>query len=83
MCDKCRDLIACPSRQKRVFDIFEIEDGSDWAKTSIVVERNSSGQVDAFITSQVLIGVRYSNTPFDINNCPFCGENLKGEVNES
>ena len=84
MCDHCKKLIECPVGEKRK---SLIDEGVTYtgSKVSIetVLDRDPREGLQAFIhmdiTEPTTEGNLWSNYSFDINYCPFCGENLRGE----
>lgn len=78
MCDKCEVLIKCPVGESRHIELLSAKnDEGDHGTVTIAIDRAEKD--DAFITTEVIMGGKYSNLPIDICYCPFCGEKLKGE----
>lgn len=76
MCNKCEQLINCPSGEKRVVEVDRVVNGhGDVGIISMVLDRDYAG-VNAFITTEVFMDETYANMPIDISYCPFCGEKL-------
>lgn len=79
MCGKCKSLIECPPGEKRVQVIRHYKESDDrFANTYMVVEKSDTNITDAYIITEIAVGNSYSNIPFDIIFCPFCGRYLRG-----
>lgn len=76
MCNKCEQLVNCPSGEKRVMEVDRsVNDHGDVGITSMVLDRDYAG-TNVFITTEVFMDEVYANMPIDISYCPFCGEKL-------
>ena len=100
-CEYCKELLKCPTNQKRKTVISEdhypvptkeefskvpipidVPIPIEYAITEMVIEK-SDKKVEAFIHhSSCDIFKNHSNTYFNINNCPFCGQALREREKE-
>ena len=87
MCEKCRELVACPIGEKRIVTVAPatVPETVDYygrtlytGPVQMFIDKWPDGQIDCFIGQDVHDenDVGYGGG-FDISHCPFCGEKLR------
>lgn len=82
MCKFCEPIVNCPVGKKAISIIESRFEGRERFK---LIRDHAEDYDDIFVTvtsTDLLTG--YSNNhPFDINNCPMCGQRLRSGENDN